>query len=138
MLFWKVFNWSIFISSQNSIVFPIPYFSALYLLQEQWRTHEVLLNLILFIFTGMDYVLIYFSWIPPPLEHEWHFLGDSISDKSLCEWTEMNCPEWTTELPWSVYWKCIRFEGKLRWYEVSFPNSYSSVLSTKALGRTVP
>ena len=75
-----------------------------------FRSHEVLLNLILFIFTGMDYVLIYFSWILPPLEHEWHFSGDSISDKSLCEWTEMettslfmenalllNCPEVSIE-----------------------------------------
>lgn len=142
MLFWKVFNCSIFISSQNSIIFPMPYFSALYLVQWQQENLGRLLNLILFIFTGKDCV-----FVTSPGDTSFGalaiFLGDSISDKSWCEWTEMetvslfletalilNCPEVFTESASSLgrSWDDIKFH-----FQTLIPPSYTP----EALGRTL-
>lgn len=129
MLFWKAFNCSIFISSQNSVIFPMPYFSALYLV---WWQQENLGSLeISFIFTGMDRLCAGLF-----------LLGDlpwSISDISQGTVSQIevsaNGPRWRPHLyGWKLHLKFLLqvhpFKKKLWWYKVSFGNSYSSQLYT--------
>lgn len=134
MLFWKAFNCSIFISSQNSVIFPMPYFSALYLV---WWQQENLGSLeISFIFTGMDRLCAGLF-----------LLGDlpwSISDISQGTVSQIevsaNGPRWRPHLyGWKLHLKFLLqvhpFKKKLWWYKVSFATPIPPNCTLQAVGR---
>lgn len=135
MLCWNTFNCHIFISSQNLIIFPMPCFSAFYLVWWQWLNLRSILNLI-YLFLQVWIRGWFVSLGIPLLEHYWHFLKDSVADKNWCELANRKI-EPSKKL--HCYWITLKSQGEVQLLELKargifplnfLPTFYSSYLYT--------